>query len=37
MADMIPVLEVTPTVSSFHKHLQGQELVHLESVYKILL
>ena len=37
MADMIPVLEGTHMVSSFHEHLKGQELVHLKSVYKILL
>ena len=37
MIDMIPFLEVRPMVSSFHKHLKGQELVHLKSVYKILL
>ena len=41
MTEMIPILEVTPTVQSYyprsHKHLKGQELVHRKRVYKIQL
>ena len=37
MADMIPVLEVTLILSSFHKYVREQELVHLKSVYKTML
>ena len=32
---MIPFLEVKPMVSSYHKRLKGQELLHLKSVYKV--
>ena len=38
MADMISVLEAIFMVPSFprsHKHLKGQGLVHLKSVYKL--
>ena len=35
---MVPVLEATPRYQTFPKsckHLKGQELVHLKSVFKI--